>query len=638
MPGICGIVGRRAAVSDLARSLEAMQDGMIHEAWHVRRGEVGPEADHALGCVSLGYEKRPKIYRDEASGSTIILDGELYEAHAAASRLGHVGVSVDAHDHARILLAGYQQHGSKFFRDLHGSFSAAIWNGKQKKLILVTDRFGTRPLYYEQASDEFRFASSIASLLAADQAPRQVNPRGLAQFFTFGHYLRADTSLQGVHLAPAAACFEFSTDAGRLTPKNYWSLQEAQIQVPADKAELFARIDEAFTRAVHRCSADSPQLGISLSGGLDARAILGVMDTRETPLSAVCLGVRGSLDHRSSAELARLAHSPFHAHILDGAFLSRFGEHLQRMVRLTDGQYLSQCIVIPTLSVYRDLGIQSLLRGHAGELMHMRKAYSYSLDEQALDIRTDGHLRDWLLRHLQAYMLDGVTEPLFTTIYQEGLESLAVESFDEDLAEASHIDRPLDRIWHLFVHQRLRRETTLSMVKFRSVVEPRLPYLDNDLIPLLLSAPAELKLGEEIQTYILGRRRPDFLRVINANTGAPMGAPAWRQRWSSLQLKVLAKLGVPGYQPYERLGLWLRRELAPFVRDILLSPRTLERGVYRPEGIRAVVRQHLDQGRNHTFLLMALMIFELATRSLVDEKGCLSHEHSVLTPSLACSA
>jgi hypothetical protein len=143
-------------------------------------------------------------------------------------------------------------------------------------------------------------------------------------------------------------------------------------------------------------------------------------------------------------------------------------------------------------------------------------------------------------------------------------------------------------------------------------------------IPLLLAAPIDLKLGEEIQTYILARRRPEFLRVTNANTGAIVGASLWTRTAATLQMKIFAKLGVPGYQPYEKLGLWLRRELAPVVRDILLDPQTLDRGVYQAAGIKAVVQQHLEQGRNHTYLLMALMIFELGLRRLVDHNVAMS--------------
>jgi hypothetical protein len=171
----------------------------------------------------------------------------------------------------------------------------------------------------------------------------------------------------------------------------------------------------------------------------------------------------------------------------------------------------------------------------------------------------------------------------------------------------------------LFISQRLRRETMLSMVKFNSVVEPRLPYLDHNLVSLLLAAPVSLKLDEQIQTYILRRRRPDFLGVVNTNTGARLGASSVIRACAIFRQKILAKLGVPGYQPYERTGLWLRRELAPFTREVLLSDQCLERGIFHPEGIKAVYSNHLANRRNHTYLLLALMVFELGQRLLSGE-------------------
>jgi len=634
MPGICGFIDTSAG-GDRPCPLDAMLDGLTHADWHrpeSRRDEAGGAA---LGVVALADSTRKQVAW--GAGSGLVLDGELYDSGSIAQSLRRDGIEIQPEDQASLLLAGWRRGGEKFLRTLHGSFAAAIWDGDKQELTLVTDRFGSRPLYYRQSGIGLRFGSGLASLLAQDPTPRHIHPRGLAQFFTFGHYLRDDTALADVRVLPAAACWRFRAAEGRLEPAAYTSLADAASAHSANRQEWLERIEAAFLTAVRRCTSDTPHLGLSLSGGMDARTLLGVMDARQTPLQAVCLGVRGSLDHRASAELARLAGCPYHAHVLDASFLGSFRGHLERMVQLTDGQYLSQCIVIPTLSVYRELGIHTLLRGHAGELMHMRKAYSYSLDGEALQIRTAAQLRTWLQGRLSAYMLEGVNVPLFTAPYQAGLQELAAESLDEELADVEHVEQPLSRIWQLFVSQRLRRETMLSMVKFRSVVEPRLPYLDNDLIPLLLAAPVDLKLGEEIQTHILQRQRPDFLRVTNANTGARVGAGAWTQKLASLQMKVLAKLGVPGYQPYERLGLWLRRELAPTVREILLDPRTLERGVFHPAGIQTVVRQHVEQGRNHTFLLMALMIFELGLRGL-ESDSCIRISHSAsMKPTLALS-
>ncbi len=138
---------------------------------------------------------------------------------------------------------------------------------------------------------------------------------------------------------------------------------------------------------------------------------------------------------------------------------------------------------------------------------------------------------------------------------------------------------------------------------------------------LLLALPPELKLDDTLQSHILRRHKPAFLRVVNANTGAPMGASAFKTRLASFQMKVYAKLGVPGYQPYERLGLWLATDLKPLVHRLLLSDRFLARGIFVPEAVARVVAQHEARTHNHTFLIMAMLIFEIAHEELFEASG-----------------
>jgi hypothetical protein len=291
------------------------------------------------------------------------------------------------------------------------------------------------------------------------------------------------------------------------------------------------------------------------------------------------------------------------------------------MVRLTDGHYLCQVIVMPTLPVYRELGIDALLRGHAGELMHMTKAYNFSLDAEALSAQDEAALEGWLFRHLQTYMLEGTGGRLFAAAHRGQMEDLARTSLRDCLRASRGVEPPVQRVWHLFLSQRLRRETAMSLEEFGAYVETRVPYLDNELVDALFDAPPRLKLGETIQAHILRRRRPDFLGVVNVNTGARMGAGRLARLFGKARQKVLAKLGVKGYQPYERLGLWLRRELRPLVGRVLLDPRCLERGIFDPQTVREVVDQHTSARRNHTFLIMAMMTFELGQRAFVDGPG-----------------
>lgn len=615
-----GIFGYAANSADASRPqlLEEMGRRLKHHTWHRHESALVESGVAGLGRVSLGaIQKEPQPASSDNGEFVAVLDGEFYNAEQVALYL-FGGRRALAADHVALLIQGYLLEGKRFFRRLDGKFAAAIWDARQKKLILATDRFGMKPLYYSRTAGRMLFGSEIKAILADDATSRAAHFRGLAQFFTFGHMLGEDTLLEAVRLVPAAGLLAYDVDEDRLEIEKYWSLAEIPDHATVAPGDWLDRVDDAMHEAVARRASGAGRLGLSLSGGLDARTILGLIDCQRRELQTVSLGMDGSLDHRSAAKLAALAGCRHHQYHLNEGFLSQFENHLRTMVHLTDGHYLDQCIVLPTLPIYRELGIDVLLRGHAGELMHMNKAYNFSLDKAAWRIRTDADLEAWLSRRLSAYMLDGIDGPLFAGLSPAEAQELSSDSLRSCLAETAGTDRALQQVWQLFVGQRLRRETAASLAMFGSVVETRVPFLDAQLVELLLSMPPELKSDDRIQTHILRRRRPEFLKVVNSNTGASMGAGTLRRQVASFQLRVLAKLGVKGYQPYERLGLWLRRELRGLVKAVLLDDRCLQRGIFDPDTVAAAVHQHQDAGRNHTFLLMAMMIYELGQREFVD--------------------
>ena len=520
--------------------------------------------------------------------------------------------------HAELLLHGYLQEGQHFFRRVNGTFVAAIWEARFRRLTLVNDRFGMKPLYYALLPDRLLFASEIKSLLADSAVPRDPDPRGISQFFSFGQLFGEDTLLRAVKVLSPAAWVTYRQAEHEFQIDRYWQLSDIKVDPQLSHADFLERIDTAFAKAVELRTNDTAALGISLSGGLDSRSILAAIDHRRTPIKSVSMGMRGSLDHRCAQQLSAASNGDHFCYLLDDRFLSSYEHFMRTMVHLTDGHYLDQCIVIPTLPTYQQLGIEVLLRGHAGELMHMDKAYNFSLDRDGWAIRDEASLRTWLNGHMQTYMLNDLPGPLLAQSSEDDLQALAEQSLADALRASEQMEPALHRIWHLFITQRLRRETAMSMAKIGTLFETRLPFLDNQVIETLLSAPPQWKCGDQIQSYILGKRRPEFLAVVNANTGAPLGASQIRQRATHFRNRVLAKLGVPGYQPYERLGLWLRRELRTWVEEVLLSPRTLQRGVFEPQTVKQVVQNHMARLGNHTALLLAMLIFELGQREFID--------------------
>lgn len=545
------------------------------------------------------------------------MTGEVYDYVIERRRLERRGCRFVGDTHAELLLHGYSTEGTGYFRQVHGSFAIAIWDNAKRRLCLISDRFGSRPIYFSASADRLLFASRIRPLLGEAGVSTRLSELGVAQFFGLGHFLAEDTLYRDVRLLPAAACLTFDPSGARADIERYWDLAEAfgpSAHRNGDAA--LEQIDAAFGVAMERCLGGVSSLGLSLSGGLDSRTILAAVP-QEMPLDCVTLGMPGSIDLRYAASLARVTSRPLHTCLLDDDYLDQFEGHLRRVVRLTDGQYVSSAIVAPSLDLYRRLGVRTLLRGHGGELMHLDKAYGYSLPEQALSADRPA-LKSLLYQGLAARLSSGPGNELFRPPYRDSIEREAHASFEGCFAEAAAIQPSTHAVPFFFIRHFLRRATSLSMSKFGTVAEPRLPFVDPDLIAALMAAPATLKFGDQIQTWLLRRRARKLLEVPNANTGAPLGAGPAHRRFSQARLRLLGRLGVPGYQPYERLGLWLRRELQPTVRRLLLNPRCYDRGVLEPRALKQVVEDHVDGRMNHTYLILAMLVFELGQRELVD--------------------
>jgi asparagine synthase (glutamine-hydrolysing) len=602
VPGLCGIVQTVTPALAGRDDLAAMLDRLCRFEWHVA-------SRVALAGVSLGHVAVTPAGGTVMSGLaavrdlSVAFDGELYVPHS------------DDSSWAARVAEGLSTYGPSFFADVHGCFSCAVWDAASRRLSIATDRFGMRPVYWTHIGEQFLFASEPGALLQVDGVSTAVDEAGLAQFLGFGQLLGNMTLHAAIRVVPAASWLTFDAVAGSVTVQPYIAADQ---QLPArSDTEWLELIDDRSMAAVARACDHPGSLGLSLSGGLDARTILGLAPN-DAQITCVSLGIPGSIDHRAAHALAERARQPHHELMLGGDFLGRFEELLRQMVDFTDGQYLDQGIVLSTLPTYRDLGIQTLLRGHAGELMHMSKAYAFSLDEPALRLKTKGDLVDWLWRHLTGYMIGTVDDSQFTGPFGSRLRDRARAALEQQVSVWDHIEPVPQRIWRLFVAERLRRETALSLQLFRNFVEVRVPFLDAELVESLLAAPPHLKVRDTLQEFMLHRHRPSFLEVVNANTGAPMGAGTLKTRVASFRMKVYAKLAVPGYQPYERLGLWLARDLKPLVHRTLLSDRFLARGLFAPDAVGRIVSQHEARTHNHTFLIMAMLIFEIAQQVIVE--------------------
>jgi asparagine synthase (glutamine-hydrolysing) len=173
----------------------------------------------------------------------------------------------------------YEEHGDAFVHQLNGMFAIALWDSRQRRLLLVRDRLGIKPLYWTAIPDErIAFGSELKAVMAAGEIDRRVDLRALKDYLTFGHVPAPRTIFEGVHKLEPGHLLSCTQQRGPRSANTGTSLQSTMAR-PAISAKQ-RWIDE-FTGLLEdavslRLEADVP-LGAFLSGGVDSAAVVAAM-------------------------------------------------------------------------------------------------------------------------------------------------------------------------------------------------------------------------------------------------------------------------------------------------------------------------------------------------------------------------
>ena len=252
MPGLC-LIATQPNSDSSAPLLAEMLRRMKHFSWYREETHQDPAVGIALGRLSLGFvNMATQPVWSESRSSVAMMDGEIYNHAELRRKLITAGRRFAGESQAEVLLQGYEAAGQEFFRRVEGKFVFAVWDRSRRQLLIVNDRFGMKPLYFARLPGTFLAASEIKSLLAHDGVSRAANPRGLSQFFTFGHLLGNDTLLGAVETLPAAACLTYEPLEDRLTIDRYSRLGDSAPAPFASQADFLDRVDAAFVRSVNR--------------------------------------------------------------------------------------------------------------------------------------------------------------------------------------------------------------------------------------------------------------------------------------------------------------------------------------------------------------------------------------------------
>lgn len=317
---MCGIAGVYSYDRPGARVdpgvLAAMADTLVHrgpddEGFHLS-GNLGL-AHRRLSIIDLGGGHQPMTNED---GSVVVAyNGEIYNYRDLTHGLEARGHRFRTRSDTEVLVHGYEERGADWVEELRGMFAYAVWDEARRRLVLVRDRLGIKPLYYHAGREGLVFASEIKALLEHPGVPRELDPEALDAYLSLRYVPGPRTPFRGIRKLPPGHLLVCDRDGPR--ERRYWDVPGGPPSEMPD-AELERRFAELLEESVRlRLMADVP-LGVFLSGGLDSTSILALMTRAQggEPARSFTVGYDGpSPEDRRANELdyARMAARAFGA-------------------------------------------------------------------------------------------------------------------------------------------------------------------------------------------------------------------------------------------------------------------------------------------------------------------------------------
>jgi asparagine synthase (glutamine-hydrolysing) len=585
-------------------------------------------AHRRLSIVDLAGGHQPLSNEDQTVW--VSYNGEIYNHADLRATLEASGHRYRTRSDTETIVHAYEQWGDECVHRFRGMFAFAIWDAPRRRLLLVRDRLGVKPLYWTHVGNRLLFASEIKSILGSGLVAPEANESVLPEMFATRSTAGADTLFRGIYkLLPG---HRLAFQDGSVCVQQYWDLPldgpDPALETLSDAA-LVGRFCELLQESVRlRLMADVP-LGLFLSGGIDSSAVAALM-AREVgrPLEtfSVAFADRAFSELEYARQVARAVGAHRHEVVLDdrdffGA-LPGLVWHEDEPIAHTSSvplHFVSALARKHVKVVLTGEGSDELLAGYGKyprALFNWRAGGLYetfvpspirSMVAHAVVPRIPGRAGRYAQRSFLAMPRRA------DSMFLDNFASMPIRLQNELLADGRAASDPYAPSLEYFVRingangmlgrmlytdvktylvELLMKQDQMSM---SASIESRVPFLDHHLVEFAARLPERWKLHGLTTKRILRHAMRGVLPE---------------------SILRRPKMGFP--VPF---GQWLRGEWRTVVEDVLLDRRTRERGLVNAPAVAALLRAHGEGRRNGGDAIWALLNLELWYRTFIDGAG-----------------
>ena len=572
----------------------------------------------AIGFRRLAVIDPPCSHQpmSETTGKiTIAFNGEIYNFRKLREQLTSDGWQFRTSGDTEVVLAMYCKYGPEMFDKLDGMFAIAVYDEVAGRLVLGRDRLGQKPIWYATLADKILFASEAKAILADPSVQSHMSKDAVTDYLTFGYVTAPKSIWAGINkLEPGSVAV---IESAEFQSKRYWS--PSVVDIPDGRAEQLELVRTKVAEAVEARMVSDVPLGALLSGGLDSAIVVALMARAAGSTGGVRTFTAGfadpQYDERAMASLVAKHYRTEHTEL---EIQLNPITAVDEVLKMYDEPFAdSSAIATHLICKAAGESVTVALAGDGGDEVFggydryralllsqtMGNAAYLTTKLAALVARpfARGTERNRLKRLIR--FADALPYPFSHQYFKYrnlfGPADLT-RLFTDDFAEQVDCNGPAENFTELYeagdfesevpraqMHDLLTYLPDDLLVKadiasMAASLELRSPFLDHDLVNLGLSLPVDMKVSRRQGKLILREAFADILppEVLSAPKRG---------------------FGLP-------LARWLREDLQPMLKDVLLGPELQREGIFRIESLAGLINDHVRGKYDHSHRLWALLV------------------------------
>lgn len=625
MAGIAGVVGGDGAgLQDL---VAGMGQSLVYSSRTVL--ETWVQGTAGLCRARSGIDNpAPQPVWDAERRRCLVMFGECFGYESRRDALAARGARFSRpDDDAEFCLQLLGLEGEQALADLSGSFCFAHFDEGRRELLLVTDRLGTRPLFYAVLPDgRLAFSTQVAALLKVPGVSRALDPRSAVEFCALQRVLGTKTHHQGVQVMPPASVLRWQD--GRVQVSPYWQMRYA-VQ-PGSADEYAEELAAVLRRSAGQIGRRGARVAMLLSGGLDARMVVAASDQG---LECISFGDYLNPEVETAREVAR-------ARGLKFEFLQRGPDHYPRLldqaVDIGNGlhpfNHAHGIGFVEALAERYDV----VTHGYVPELMFRgsslpkveRTVAGVSTGEMLDPSLTAANLPERIFHRGYSLLKFDVARLL----QPQAAELLRQTMADDARAMIADASAASDNLYDQFlwpdVYYHGRYPSMLFEHSLRMFMTERSLVFQNEVLDLHLRMPLAVRSDSSVWMKAVARLDPRVAQVVDANTGfspfMPVALASGLDAASELLQRVPGLRRLKGRPPasvpaggspisWPRFD-WLVRNnptLRQRVTETLTDPLALPPELFDLGRVDALLQDHLAGRGGHRLILFVLLTFGL---------------------------